>query len=105
MEMERLDYRLPESTRVQWVSGKTRDVWEPRLSATVNALHDMELQSVVAGMRSACILSVDPYDFPAKAAELLALKIGVLPLHRAGDAVISTNPPADGDPWNYLVLA
>ena len=105
MEMTRLDYRLPERTRVQWVSGKTRDAWEPRLAATVEALHDMEVKSVAAGMRRACILPIDPYDLPAKAAELLAMGIGVLPLHRAGDAVISINPPADDEPWNYLVLA
>ena len=31
--MERLDFTLPDFTRVSWVSDDARDVWEPRLGA------------------------------------------------------------------------
>ena len=106
MEMERLDYRLPERTRVQWASGKIRATWEPRLAATVNALADMEVRSVALDQRKACILPVYPDDFPAKASELLAMGLGVMPLHIAGaDAAISVNAPTNGGPWTYMVLA
>ena len=109
MEMDRLDYKLPESTRVQWASGQSRGAWQPRLHAAVRALQDMEIRSVALGMRKACVLAVEPYEMPMRAAELARMGMGTLPLHRtlgrAGDTAILIDPPPDDQLWNYQVLA
>jgi hypothetical protein len=82
--MERLDFTLPEFTRVSWVSDRAKTVWEPRLQRIVKAWLEIEWLSVVAGIRSCCVTIISPEDFVARSAEWLKRGLTALPLELQG---------------------
>jgi hypothetical protein len=53
---DRLDFRLPEFTRVAWASDAARLIWEPRLSRISKAWAETEWRSVIAGVRPCALL-------------------------------------------------
>jgi hypothetical protein len=46
--MERLNFVLPEFTKLSWVSDSTQEVWEPRLGRITKAWLQIEWLSVGA---------------------------------------------------------
>ena len=63
--MERLDFTLPDFTRVSWVSDDARDVWEPRLGRVTAAWIEIEWRAVAAGVRRCAIATSAPETLPA----------------------------------------
>ena len=57
--MERLDFRLPDFTRMSWVSDRAREVWQPRVHRLIAAWQDVELLSVAEGLRPCMRTVVD----------------------------------------------
>lgn len=53
--VERLDFTLPDFTRLSWVSEPAREVWGPRLGRIARAWSDVEWLSVRAGVRRCCL--------------------------------------------------
>lgn len=60
--MNRLDFKLPDWTRVAWASSSAREVWEPRVQAVSRAWVETELLSVVAGVRRSCLRHAAPSE-------------------------------------------
>lgn len=54
--MVKLDFRVPEFTRVAWVSPIAREVWEPRIHAISEAWLDLEIESVKINLRRAALV-------------------------------------------------
>jgi hypothetical protein len=67
--MQRLDFRLPDFTRVSWVSDRARLVWQPRLERIRASWREVEWLSVAAGVRECAVLSL-PADSVAAQVEL-----------------------------------
>jgi SAM-dependent methyltransferase len=61
--MQRLDFVLPDFTRVAWVSDRARAVWEPRLTRIITAWSEIEWRSVLEGVRSCAVTSATPEQF------------------------------------------
>src|SRR5947209_2501636 len=78
--MERLDFTLPEFTRLSWVSDVAREVWEPRLQRIAKAWLEVEWLSVVAGLRSCGVTMVSPEDLIVRSGEWLKRGLTALPL-------------------------
>jgi hypothetical protein len=57
--MKRLDYKLHDFTRYAWVHERAREAWQPRIGRIVRAWREVELLSVVDGLRP-CVLRVAP---------------------------------------------
>jgi SAM-dependent methyltransferase len=63
--MERLDFTLPDFTRVSWVSDDARAVWEPRLGRVTGAWLEIEWHAVLARVRRCAIATSSPESLPA----------------------------------------
>jgi hypothetical protein len=61
--MERLDFELPEFTRLSWVSDAARNSWEPRLRRIVEAWAHVQGLSVAAGVRRCALIAVPLHSF------------------------------------------
>ena len=109
-EGELLDFRLPEFTRVSWVSDPARLVWAPRLERIAAAWREVEWASVRSGVRAAAIVerSVDAWmeDAPRWAEQgVAAVPVErsargglVLALGQARDLAAVAAGWRDGDP-------
>ena len=106
--MNRLDFRLPEYTRIGWASKRARAAWEQRLRAITYAYMDIEVQSVAQGLRGAVRTMVAPADLAGEAHRMSKMGLSMLPLSRvgamAGSYSIQAAPPGDGGDWTYMVL-
>lgn len=108
--MERLDFVLPDFTRLSWASGRARETWEPRLRRIGRAWFDLEWLSVAAGLRACGLKFASPEEFVAQAGEWAKHGLSGLPLKIQGLApgpYSSTAAPAElGKPFVFrLVIA
>jgi hypothetical protein len=82
--MDRLDFSLPEFTRMSWVSDRARDVWEPRLRRITKAWLDIEWLSVAAGLRACSLTLASPEGLLAEAGRWAMHGLGALPVEILG---------------------
>ena len=52
VDLDRLDFVLPDFTRLAWVSDHAREAWQPRRGRITAAWLDIEWRAVVAGVRA-----------------------------------------------------
>jgi len=104
--MERLDFSLPEFTRIIWSSEHAKQVWEHRLQAIGRAWNHIERTSVVHGVRRGGLQSVAPDDLLDFQAYCLNAQINFAIVARDGIARVYGNsaiPYHPGQPWQYRV--
>jgi len=82
--MQRLDFMLPDFTRVAWVSDAARAVWEPRLGRVTAAWTEIEWRAVVAGVRRCAIATSAPEGLPVLARTWAEHGLGAVPLEMIG---------------------
>lgn len=82
--MDRLDFSLPDFTRLSWVSDSAREVWEPRLSQITKIWLEIEWLSVASGLRRCCITTASPEDFLVQAGKWVKLGLNALPVEIQG---------------------
>lgn len=82
--MERLDFIIPDFTRLSWVSDRAQAVWEPRFNKIKEAWSKIEWLSVVCGLRSCCITIASPKNFLNRAEEWIKHGLTALPLDIQG---------------------
>ena len=95
-ELARLDFVLPDFTRVAWVSKKASQVWKPRLQQISYAWGEIGWQSVAAGLRPAFITSLSPEAIVEESGRWSACGLAMLPLAleaRARDSYAATPRP------------
>lgn len=105
--MDRLPFRLPDFTRRQWVSPRSREVWEPRLQAIALAWSEIERQSVEAGVRRAALTNVRPDQLGADSEWAARRGLILMPLRqlaRAADYSASSVAPRPGQEWDYRAV-
>jgi SAM-dependent methyltransferase len=104
--MERLDFELPEWTRVIWASAAARAEYEPRIGRATAAWTQIERLSVVEGVRPSALQILHPEGLPALSqwAAEHGLVVLVLGRESASDSYrASGGPPEPGQPWKYRV--
>ncbi|EIJ42090.1 hypothetical protein BegalDRAFT_1188 [Beggiatoa alba B18LD] len=78
--MERLNFVLPDFTRVSWVSETARTVWENRFTRLIQVWQILEWQSVKSGLRACGILVLSPTQLITLASEWITHGLVSLPL-------------------------
>src|SRR5947208_123008 len=61
--MERLDFTLPDFTRLAWVTDQAERVWRPRLEDIATAWAETEWRAVLTGVRSCAVTMASPEEF------------------------------------------
>ncbi|MCX8008246.1 MAG: DUF483 domain-containing protein [Patescibacteria group bacterium] len=66
--MKRLNFVLPDWTRVIWSSARAKEVWEPRIQKISNAFLEIEKQLVFSGkkMSTLSFISKENYEYACK---------------------------------------
>lgn len=82
--MERLNFSLPDFTRLSWVSDAAREVWEPRLMQVTQAWLAIEWLSVASGIRRCGVTLVSPQEFIEQAGKWATRGLGGLPVEIQG---------------------
>jgi hypothetical protein len=96
--VDRLDFELPEFTRLSWVSDAAREVWEARLHRITRAWLELEWRSVAAGLRCCGVTLVSAADLVEKAGEWARYDLSGVPLEICGQS------PGGGEPVVYRVV-
>jgi hypothetical protein len=78
--MERLDFELPDFTRLMWVTDRARGVWEPRLERIRKAWLEIEWLAVAEGVRRCCITFATPEDFLTRGPQWANLGLNASPV-------------------------
>ena len=105
-ELDRLQYVLPDFTRVSWVSDSARAVWEPRIHRIGQAWSQIEWRSVVAGKRRCALTSVWAEQLVPRSMEWAAHGLSMMPVATSGvtPGYASTSvAPRVGEPFEYRV--
>jgi hypothetical protein len=96
--MDRLDFSLPDFTRISWVSDRAREVWEPRLRRITKAWLEIEWLSVAADIRPCTLTLASAEGFLAEAGKWAKRGLSALPVELlgiSGDSVDNTASIAD----------
>jgi hypothetical protein len=105
--LDRLDFSLPEFTRVSWVSDRAREVWEPRLRRITNAWLEIEWLSVAAGVRRCGLTFSSPEGLLAGSGKWVARGLSALPIELLGATSNSdssaASPAHEREPLLYRV--
>jgi len=104
--MDRLNFRLPEWSRMAWVSEEAKFVWEPRMKKIQIMWEDVAKESVYHGLRSSILTTVGPEKLVDCVKEAAAKGFVAVPLSQQGihseyrsrsvNAII-------GEQWEYRI--
>lgn len=97
--MERLDFELPEFTRLSWVSDAAREVWEPRLKRITLAWLELEWRSVLAGLRPCGVTIVSSVELVERAGDWTRQGLSGVPLE-----IVGQEGRGVGEPFVYRVV-
>lgn len=78
--IERLDFVLPDFTRLSWVSDRAREIWEPRLRRITKAWFEIEWLTVLTGLRRCGVTVATPDELVVRGAEWVKRGLSALPL-------------------------
>src|SRR5262249_8279463 len=102
---ERLDFVLPDFTRLSWVGDAARRAWEPRLERIARAWSDVEWLSVLAGVRPCSLTRLAPEALIREAACWAAHGRGALPLQIEGASSLPyASTPRSPEPGQPILL-
>jgi hypothetical protein len=106
--MVRLDFTLPDFTRLMWVSDPARDAWSPRLERVTNVWLEIEWRAVLAGVRSCAVTMASPEDLVAQAPRWAEEGLSALPVEMVGltgQPYSATSTTADsGEPFLFRLV-
>ncbi len=80
--MNRLDFVLPDFTRVIWVSEQAKTLWEPRINRISNLFMKIQRESIISSVRDSALDSYIPEQLPdivnwANSNNLVFLPLGI----------------------------
>lgn len=104
--MNRLNFSLPEFTRISWASSRARDLWQPRIDAINNIWPKIERATVVSLTRSGTLQSIKPTQLMDIQEYCLTNDLGFVVLGQEASSDVYANasrPPQEGMPWVYRV--
>lgn len=104
--MHRLNFSLPEFTRIVWASDKAKKLWQPRIDAINRMWPKIERATVVSRMRQGGIANVTPeglleiqeYCFENDLTYSILSQVASVETYSS-----ASQPIRAGKPWNYRV--
>jgi Methyltransferase domain len=106
--MRRLDFTLPDFTRIMWVSDRARKTWQPILDLIIKAWLEIEWLSVVEGVRACCLIAVTPEQFVHKGGQWAEHGLNNLPLAVQGSSnytySATSTPVKPGKPIIFRIV-
>lgn len=106
--IERLDFVLPDFTRLSWVSDAARDVWAPRLARIMKAWFEIEWLAVLSGVRCCGVTIASPEEFITRGGEWVKHGLSALPLEIEGVSGYSYQNTSQkarlGEPFVFRVV-
>jgi hypothetical protein len=106
--IERLDFVLPDFTRLSWSSDAAREAWEPRLARITKAWFEIEWLAVLAGVRGCGVTVSSPEDFITRGGEWVKRGLSALPLEiqgLSGHSYPDTSQAArPGEPFVFRIV-
>src|SRR6266508_2823350 len=81
---DRLDFSLPDFTRISWVSEHACQIWEPRLESIRRAWFHIEWLSVLAGVLQCSLTGLSLKEFINATALWTGHGLSALPLQIEG---------------------
>jgi 2-polyprenyl-3-methyl-5-hydroxy-6-metoxy-1,4-benzoquinol methylase len=105
--MKRLNFVLPEWTRIIWNSSDAQAVWEPRIRQISNAFLTIEKQTVLEGIKPSWLttMSVDEYTSTHQSIENTPFSVQILDKIAAAQSYTSASRPfVEGQPYDYRVV-
>jgi hypothetical protein len=103
----RLDFALPEFTRIIWASPRARQVWEPRIRAISNAWHMIERFAVIDGLKTVTLQSCSPEELIELNNWTAGKNLIALAVDRHANSLVysnATTPVTPGEAWSYKVV-
>lgn len=100
--MIRLDFQLPEWTRVIWNSQAIRNNWEQRVNRVSRAFADIERKTVTAGIKPSCLINLSPEEISQLMMDLAGTDYVVVPLSKTNPASTYQSSGAGYDPKRPL---
>src|SRR5262245_22358578 len=90
--MQRLDFRLPDFCRTSWVSEAAKSRWEPVIVSARQLVADLEVQTVLLGMRECALVAIpgNQFDMHLRQMRDAGLSIEVLERIATTDGYAST---------------
>lgn len=105
--LDRLDWTLPEFTRVAWTSDEAREVWAPRLERLSELAREVEWHAVAAGVRACAWKLLSAEDFARDAPMWADCGLAARPLQKVAASSAYSNrarPPASGERFAVRVV-
>jgi SAM-dependent methyltransferase len=102
---DRLDFTLPDFTRVSWTSDPARDTWEPRRQRIGGAWAEVEWRSVAARVRRCNLTRFQPDELPDRSAAYGEHGLSVMALGLEGASELSySSTPKSYEPGKPFVV-
>lgn len=106
--MKRLDFTLPDFTRIIWANDGARKTWQPILERITRVWLEIEWLSVIEGVRSCSLTSVTPEQLVEKGGQWAEHGLNNLPLAIQGisNYSYSSTPTAvePGNPFAFRIV-
>src|SRR5258708_34764771 len=107
--LKRLNFRMPDFTRVSWASDHARAAWEPRIERIAACWRDLELLSVATGQRRCAQTIIAARQLEELVSKMAARKLEVAIADSLGEfrstyATLITAENASDTPINYRVV-
>lgn len=105
--MIRLDFVLPEWTRIIWNSKNTKTIWEPKITKVSNAFLTIEKQSVLLGLKPAWLSSMSESEVSSSQEQLIGTEFEIVCLNKIpvnSSYSSSAKPYVPGQPYNYRTV-
>jgi SAM-dependent methyltransferase len=103
--MARLDFTLPDFTRLAWVSDRAREVWEPRLVRLAGTWNEVEWRAVIEGVRACAVTMAGPEEYVRRAPAWAEAGLTALPveIHGVSGQPYDATPvaPEPGQPFVF----
>ena len=81
---DRLQFQLPDFTRISWVNDHACEIWQPRLKQITGAWLEIEWRSIVAGVRRCALTVLSPESFVERAGIYAEAGLNAMPLEIQG---------------------
>lgn len=102
--MELLQFRMHPFKRLQWASKEIKDKWEDKFKKACSIYPDLELLSVIHGLRHCTTGHISPEGLDSYQQNLARQGLYFLPIQKVGvyEGMSSYHPPVvEGKPYNY----
>jgi len=78
--MDRLGFKLPNFTRVTWVSDTAKSIWEPRLQRVAEICLDIQWLAILSGLRRCSLALAPPWYLATRSEKWSRLGLDALPV-------------------------